>query len=142
MIPGNFSMIQPFLVRLPKGAGLIEAIGEEMRRRKLGNAFFSVIGALESPVIAFYDFSSRTYENRTLKGLFEIVNCSGNVSQKEGQIFVHAHVVLSGEDYVCLGGHLMQGGSIFAAELFVQPVAGESLKRAYDDETGLFLWTS
>ncbi len=140
MIPGNLSMIEPFLVRLPKGSDLIDAIGVEMRRRKLVNAFFCVIGAVESPVIAYYDSSARTYENRALTGLFEILNCCGNVSEKEGQTFVHAHIVLSGEDYVCLGGHLMKGGSIFAAELFVHPVAGESLKRAYDDETGLFLW--
>jgi hypothetical protein len=70
----------------------------------------------------------------------EILNCTGNVSELDGETFVHAHITLGLKDGATKGGHLVEGTKIFACELFVIPLDGELLKRTFDQVTGLKLW--
>ncbi len=133
-------MSESFLARLPMGADLLEAITNEFKKRSISKAGFTLIGALTEAEIGYYDMSERKYEFRKFEGPLEIVSCTGNVSHKDGEIFVHAHVVLSDEDFRCVGGHLAPGCKIFAAELFGAPLQGDVPSRVFDDPTGLFLW--
>jgi len=133
-------MQEPFLVRLPKGQDLLEAITNALRERSVRKAVFNAIGALDACVLGFYDPITRQYRNRDCPGPLEIVSCMGNVSEKDGDVFAHAHAVVSGEDYACLGGHLMPGSPIFAAELCVLPISGKVPVREFDEPTGLALW--
>jgi len=134
-------MKEPFLVRLPMGDDLLEAMTRVFRERSIPKAAFNVIGAVTHAVIGFYNMRTKQYQNREFDGDFEIVTCMGNVSEKDGEIFVHAHVTLSGEDYQCIGGHLMPGTTIFAAELYATPLPGKIPVREFDEPTGLALWT-
>ncbi|HMK36379.1 MAG TPA: PPC domain-containing DNA-binding protein [Desulfomonilaceae bacterium] len=133
-------MAEPFLVRLPKGEDLVEAITRVFRERSIRKAAFNVIGAVTRATLGYYDASFQ-YVNREFPGMQEIASCMGNVSEKEGDVFVHAHIVLSGKDYQCHAGHVMPGTEIFAAELFAIPVAGPILVRNFDEPTGLALWS-
>jgi len=133
-------MNESFLVRLPKGDDLLEAIARVFREKTIEKAAFFVIGALDAAVIGFYDPVTREYRNRTFADPLEIVACMGNISLRDGKVFAHAHITVAGEDYRCLGGHLMPGTPIFAAELFGYPVTGEALDRVHDEPTGLALW--
>lgn len=134
-------MTGSFLCRLPVGEDLLETITKVFRERGLRKAAFNVIGAVTRAALAYYDSELRQYKNREFEGLLEIVSCSGNVSERDGEVFVHAHMVLAGENFACVGGHLMPGTVIFAAELYGTPVPGSVPVRQYDDFTGLFLWT-
>lgn len=129
-----------FLARLPKGADLLESLTNEFKARSFSKGCFSLIGALDKAVMGFYDPVARVYNYREFEGPLEIVSCIGNVSEKDGEIFVHAHMVISGEDFLCYGGHLAAGCPIFAAELSAAPISGAAPKRGFDDPTGLFLW--
>jgi uncharacterized protein len=132
-------MGEPFLVGLPKGDDLLEAITTVFRELSLRKAAFTVIGAVTRATLGYYG-ASHHYANRDFQGMYEIAACMGNVSERDGEIFVHAHIVLSGEDYQCIGGHLMPGTEIFAAELFATPIPGSPLVRRFDEATGLKLW--
>lgn len=132
-------MEEPFLARLPMGDDLVRAITRVFREKLVRKAAFNVIGAVTSVTLGYYDVS-RQYLNKEFKGMFEIVSCMGNVSEKDGEIFVHAHIVLAGKDYQCFGGHLMPGTEIFAAELFGMPLSGKVPVRQFDEPTGLALW--
>ena len=134
-------MDDSFLARLPIGEDLLDSITHEFTKRMIWKADFSVIGAVTSAVLGYYDPETREYRNSEFKGQFEIVACIGNVSEKDGKIFVHAHIVLSGQDYLCFGGHLMAGTKIFAAELSASPIAGALPRREFDPSTGLALWS-
>jgi len=133
-------MKEAFLVRLPTGDDLLEAIAKEFRERSITKAGFIVIGAVDGAVLGFYDTVEHVYRNRKFEEALEIVSCVGNVSFKDGEIFVHAHATLAGEDFGCVGGHLMPGTRIFAAELYGNPVTGDPLVRELDEFTGLALW--
>jgi uncharacterized protein len=133
-------MHEPFLARLPMEKDLLEAITGAFKERSIAKATFSVIGAVSSAVLAFYNPHTRAYENKEFPGLLEIASCMGNVSEKDGEVFVHAHITLAGDDFRCIGGHLMQGTKIFAAELHGIPMPGNTPVREFDQPTGLFLW--
>jgi len=133
-------MQEPFLIRLPTGDDLLEAITRSFRERSVNKASFTVIGAVRGAVLGFYNPETRKYQNREFNEDLEIVACVGNVSIKDGEIFVHAHATMSGENFGCVGGHLMPGTEIFAAELWATPMTGEAPTRQFDERTGLFLW--
>lgn len=130
-----------FLIRLPKGGDLVETITKVFRTKSIRKAAFNLIGAIDDCVLGFYN-EDRKYVNRDFKGRFEIVSCIGNVSEKDGEVFVHAHIIISDSEYKCHGGHLMSGAQIFAAELFGVPVPGDIPVRQNDEPTGLALWTA
>ena len=134
-------MEKPFMVRLPMGEDLLDAITKAFQERSVRKASFNVIGAVSGCVLAYYDGKAREYRTREFGDLLEIVSCMGNVSEKDGEIFVHAHMCISGHDYQCYGGHLMRGAPIFAAELFAVPLGGTVPVREFDEPTGLFLWS-
>jgi predicted DNA-binding protein with PD1-like motif len=133
-------MESSFLVRLPTGEDLLHALTSEFERRSIRKAAFSVIGAVAGATLGYYDQVAKQYRNKEFQGRFEILACVGNVSEKEGQIFVHAHALLAGADFICFGGHLVPGTPIFAAELSAVEVPGEPPVRGLDAHTGLFLW--
>jgi predicted DNA-binding protein with PD1-like motif len=131
--------MEPFLARLPKDADLLDAIKQVFVQKGIKKAAFTLIGAVDKAVIGFYN-ESMTYVNQEIEDRLEIVSCMGNISEKDGDTFVHAHIIISGQDYRCLGGHLMAGTIIFAAELFGMPVPGDVPVRKLDEPTGLALW--
>ena len=134
-------MTEPFLARLPKGEDLLDALTQVFRDRRVTKASFSLIGAVTRAVVSYYDHFSHEYKEREFQGSLEVLSCIGNVSEREGDVFVHAHVVLGTEDYGCVGGHLMPGTVIFAAELHGIPAPGTVPVREFDEATGLALWS-
>ncbi|MCX8206719.1 MAG: DNA-binding protein [Methanothrix sp.] len=127
------------MVGLQHGSDILDAIREAAASLSIDAGFFSVIGALSSVELAYYDHKEKVYRQRSFEGAFEIASCTGNISLKDGQRFIHAHIALADENYNLIGGHLL-GGRIFAAELHIIALEGEPHVREYDPVTGLFLW--
>jgi len=133
-------MEEPFLVRLPRDQDLLTSITRAFQERSIKKAGFTVIGAVTKAALAYYDLASRQYGRREFPGAHELVSCTGNVSEKDGETFVHAHVVLGDKDFKCVGGHLAEGTTILVAELYGTPLSGEIPVRKFDEATGLALW--
>jgi hypothetical protein len=133
-------MPEPFLVGLPEDDDLLEAITRTFREREIRKAAFSLIGAVKRGALGYYDLSAKQYKTREFEGLLEIVACAGNVSERDGDVFVHAHAVFSGADYGCVGGHLIPGNVIFVGELYGTPVPGPVPVRVMNPAIGIALW--
>lgn len=127
------------MVGLQHGSDIMEAIREAAADLSIDAGFFSVIGALKSVELGYYDQNEHVYRKRSFEGAFEIASCTGNISLKDGKPFIHAHIALADEDYNLIGGHLL-GGRIFAAELHIMGLEEDPPVREYDPVTGLFLW--
>ncbi|WP_369425754.1 PPC domain-containing DNA-binding protein [Methanothrix sp.] len=132
-------MPEMVMVGLQHGSDIMEAIRDAAADLSIYAGFFSVIGALSSVDLAYYDQKEKVYRQRSFEGEFEIASCTGNISLKDGQRFVHAHIALADKNYNLFGGHLL-GGRVFAAELHIMGLEGEPPVREYDPVTGLFLW--
>ncbi|MFQ6095871.1 MAG: PPC domain-containing DNA-binding protein [Candidatus Bathyarchaeia archaeon] len=75
----------------------------------------------------------------TFERPLEILALSGNVSEVEGNPWVHAHITLSyveGDGIRVVGGHLLEGCIIFGfAEVFIMELEDIDMTREFDEET-------
>ena len=130
-----------FIGRLPSGADLLESLTAVCREESVRFGVITAIGTVSSARLGYYKQNEQEYMDclNIKKGL-EIASCMGNVSLKNSEVFVHAHVTLSDEGGRCYGGHLMPGTSIFAAEYSIRELEGQPCSREFDPGTGLALW--
>ena len=128
------------LERLPHDSDLLAEITALAQREGIKAGTIMAIGAVKRAVIGFYDQKSREYQEKEVLEPMEISSCLGNISLKDGEIFVHAHINLADREGQVVGGHLAPGTIIFAAECRITELKGDSLERSYDETTGLSLW--
>lgn len=127
--------------RFLKGEDLLLSISKLCTQNNIKLGSVDVIGALSSVKLGYYDQVQKKYVNCVeLEDKLEINSCIGNISLKDSDIFVHAHITLADHKGKCYGGHLMKGSSIFAAEYCIRELTGGELKRTHDPDTGLSLW--
>jgi len=127
------------MVRIEPDAELVRSITELARKRSIQAASFVAIGALKRARLACFDQEGHQYREIAIDSPHEMASCAGNISLKDGEPFVHAHVVLSDETGSTKAGHLVEG-IVFAAEVHVRQLQGPKLERTYDKTTGLSLW--
>ncbi len=128
------------LLRLPPGSDLLQGIRDAARELGITAASVNVIGAVRRLVYGFYDQEAHEYGTLHHEGELEIASAMGNVSVKDGEPFVHLHIVATGTDGRALGGHLMEGTETFVAEVAFHVFRGDAPVREDDAETGLAVW--
>mgnify|MGYP000963966715 CR=1 FL=1 len=137
----EFARGRRVIARLRYGADLLAEIVALADERGMLMAELRGIGALQTGRLAYYDQAVKRYGEFSTTGPVEIVSLMGTISRRDGATAVHVHVTLADHDGTCVGGHVAPGCVVFACELFLQELTGgETLERAYDDETGLPLW--
>jgi hypothetical protein len=136
-----YQIRRTFLTGLSHGEDLLSQVETIVKTQAVPMAALSVIGAVSSAAFGYYDQKERYYKKICRNGAHEIVSCYGNVSLKDGQSMVHAHILIGDEEGRTFGGHLMSPTIIFAAELHMQELEGQQLNRAFDETTGLYLWS-
>ena len=137
----RFTRGKTTLCRLTHGADLLEELTAAAADAGATSGTVEVIGAVSSLVLGYYHQDRKEYGSHTFDGAWEIASAVGNVSVLDDQPFVHLHVVASGDDGRCVGGHLMPGCTVFAAEAAITTLEGHAApERELDGTTGLKLW--
>lgn len=116
----------------------METLTSYLEKEGVTAASISAIGAVENAEVCFYDLPSKSYICKTMCDPHEVLSMSGNVTFKDGQPFVHAHVTLSNKEGRVSGGHLKEAAVAVTLEVTVLPVSGECV-RNLDEAIGLFL---
>lgn len=130
-----------FIGRFEAGDDLLAELNGFCKENNIRLGVFNLIGAVRNAKMGYYDQEKKAYTGCVeLDKKLEISSCMGNVSIKDGEIMVHAHITLADMDGNAFGGHLMPGTEIFAAEFFIQELTGAGLVRGKDGKTGLPLW--
>jgi uncharacterized protein len=70
----------------------------------------------------------------------EIASGLGNVSLRDGEPFIHLHLVVSGPDGSAVGGHAMEGCRAFVVEAYFRALAGEPPERQEAPGMPLKIW--
>ncbi|MDP6634710.1 MAG: DUF296 domain-containing protein [Phycisphaerae bacterium] len=122
------------------GGDLLGEITDFCKARGITLGRVEALGALVRAKLGYYNQNSRRYETLEFDEHLEITNLVGNVSLKDSQPIVHAHVTLANDRGIAYGGHLVPGCEIFACEFVVQAFDGPQLNRGFDEQTGLPLW--
>jgi len=129
-----------YMCRAAHGSDLLGEITGFCRDRGITLGRVEALGALVRATLGYYNQNTRQYELLEFDEHLEIANLVGNVSVKDGEPIVHAHVTLANDRGIAYGGHLVPGCEIFACEFVVQKFTGPQLTRGLDEQTGLPLW--
>jgi len=135
----EYDASKELIVRLNYDADLIQSITELAKNKGIEAGSFTAIGALKRAKLGYYDQKNHEYREMKIDSPHEMASCVGNVSLKDGEPFIHAHVVLADETGNTKAGHLFEG-IVFAAEVHLRQLEGPKLERKYDELTGLSLW--
>ncbi len=134
----RFSRGRNFLFRVPEGEELLKFINEFAKKNNVLIGTVSAIGTLKNPKIGYFDEKNQKYMVIELRGTYELVSLTGNISIRDGEPFAHVHVALGDSKGVLYGGHLIEG-EVFVAEVFIGELLGEPLERK-PQKSGLTLW--
>ena len=127
--------------RLGFGCDLLEELNRVATERGIKLGRIEALGAVQKARIGYYDQNARVYQFVEIDKAMEIVQLIGNISLKDGEPFVHAHITLADEKGNAYGGHLSPGTIVFACEFILEVFEGPSLNRGFDQQTGLPLWS-
>jgi predicted DNA-binding protein with PD1-like motif len=94
---------------------------------------------VSSATFGYYDQEAQKYLKIIREGCFEVISCTGNVTLKQGDSFVHAHALFGDRSGRAFGGHLMSPSIVFAAEIHILELKGQPPERIHDAATGLYL---
>lgn len=121
-----------WFLRLEVGEKLPGALADFCRERSIPAATAEGLGALRDVELGYFDLESRTYRRTVLPGSWELLSLFADVSERDGEPFAHAHVVLSGPDFVSRGGHLFEGTVSVTAEIRLWTIERTLLRRMDD----------
>jgi hypothetical protein len=129
-----------FAGRLETGSDLVAEIERFCLEREVTAAQVTVIGAVRRARYAYYEQTDHRYLELETDTHHEIVGFLGNVSLRDDKPFLHAHATFADASGATVGGHLLRGIEVFAAEVMIRELGDVSLIRLHDEETGLALW--
>lgn len=115
-------------------SGLLEVA----RREDLDGAHFTGIGAFRDVVLGFYDLDRQDYHRTPVPEQVEVVSLVGDITSRDDDRMVHAHVVVARRDGQALGGHLLEAHVRPTLEIMITETPAQ-LRRTYDPGTGLAL---
>lgn len=136
----NVKSSELFMGKLCHGGDLLAEITEICRLNNIQLGRIEAIGAVQKVRLAFYNQKRQEYQFFVIDQSLEITNLIGNISLKDGNPMVHAHITLADQDGKTYGGHLAPGTVIFACEFILETFNGPKFERGFDEETGLPLW--
>ena len=127
------------VVRIDKGEEIVSSLLKLCSLENIKLASVSGIGAAFDTVIGVFDVETQKYFSRTVNGLFEISNLSGNISQMNGEIYLHLHITIGNvEKNEVYAGHLNSAVVGATAEIILSVIDGE-VSRQKDESIGLNL---
>lgn len=127
------------VIRLQAGEDVHESLLGLCREHGVRGGFVvSGIGMLSDPELGFF-VNNGQYERQSFPGRHELLNLSGNISLRDGDVMAHLHALLANEDYSVFGGHLFGAKVGLTLEVLIQAVADEEAKmyRVVEADSGL-----
>jgi predicted DNA-binding protein with PD1-like motif len=126
--------------RLETGDDLVGKVEGVCAEHEIRAAWVSVIGAVRRASFAYYEQEDHRYLELESTEHHEISGFVGNISIRDGRPFLHAHATFCARTGAAVGGHLLPGCEVFAAEVTIREMTGVELIRTPDEVSGLALW--
>lgn len=128
-----------YILRLNKGAEIIQSIKDFCNENNIKTGTVQGIWAVNSATFGFFNPENKKYQERTFSDPREITSLLGNITTKNGEIYLHLHMNTSGADYNTIGGHLISATISLTGEIFITQI-DTAIERFHDENTGLNLF--
>lgn len=125
-----------YVVRLQRGEEVLACLRELCEKESISLGTVSAIGAVNHVVVGVYRVDEQKYVANTLDGVMELTSLMGNITEKDGEPYLHLHATFGDLTGKVIGGHLNEAVVSATCELFVRKVEGH-VGRRLDPETGL-----
>ncbi len=132
-------MQNKIVVRLDKGEEILEELVKICEKEKIKLANVNALGAIREFTVGLFETQNKKYESTTYNGDFEIVSLTGNVTTKDGEIYIHIHLAAADKENKVYGGHLNKAIISATCEMFIDVIEGK-VERTFDKEIGLNLF--
>jgi len=126
------------LRKLEAGAMIPDAILRVAAKEKMRTAILEAIGGVDSLTLGYYNRITKNYEEHNYRGFMEVTSLFGNVTEKAGKPFLHAHGTFGRRDMSVIGGHLIRATIFPTLEFTLVPATNRAIRR-FDERTGLNL---
>jgi uncharacterized protein len=105
----------------------------------ISGASLTAIGAFESAVVGWFDFTTKSYRKIRVDEQCEVLSAIGDIATgDDGKASLHMHVVLGLSDGTTRGGHLLKGKVRPTLEVVLEE-APAGLRRRKRPELGIAL---
>jgi len=129
-----------FVLRIDKGEEILASLKALCEKEHILLGSVSGIGALSSVTLGVFDPREKRYFSEEYNGAFEIASCTGNISTKDGQNYLHIHMVAGNvHENKVFAGHLNKGVIGLTGEFMVHKIDG-SVDRTFSEDIGLNLF--
>ena len=125
-----------YVVRLQRGEEVLACLRELCEKESISLGTVSAIGAVNHVVVGVYRVDEQKYVANTFDGVMELTSLMGNITEKDGEPYLHLHATFGDLTGKVIGGHLNEAVVSATCELFVRKVEGHGGRRL-DPETGL-----
>lgn len=126
------------LIRLDPGEEIVSAVAEVCKTEGTRLGTVSGIGAVDKATVGLFKPDSKEYFSTTLEKPFEITALTGNVSEMNGELYLHLHITLADIEHNAFGGHLNEARVSATAEIWIDEAEG-TIDREFSDTVGLNL---
>ena len=122
-----------YFIYIEKNEKVMDTLTRFCRDQAITNAKISGIGAVKQSEIGAYDTVGKEYIRKQFPDVWELVSYEGNVTLKDGDPFVHGHVVLSNHDMKTIGGHLFETTVAAVGEFFLRKFDNDAYREINED---------
>ncbi|MBC17653.1 DNA-binding protein [Pseudodesulfovibrio profundus] len=126
------------LMRLDPGEEIVESMTAVCSKENIQLGVVSGIGAVNKATVGLFNPVTKEYFSTTMEKDFEVTNLTGNVSQMNGEVYLHLHATLADLDHNAFGGHLNAATVSATAEIWIDIVDG-AVDREFSETIGLNL---
>lgn len=128
-----------YVLRIDKGEEVLSSIEKLCRAEKIRLGSAVGLGACDRVTVGLFDTVNKVYKKNTFEGPMEITSLVGNISEKEGEPYLHFHINVCDEANRILGGHLNECFISATGEITVTKIEG-TVEREMSREIGLNLY--
>lgn len=127
-----------YVVRLNRGEEVIESLKDLCKNENIELAEITGLGASNLVEIGVFNVNTKEYNTKIFEGMFEITSLIGNVTRKDGEVYLHIHINFGNEEGLVKGGHLVRSIISATSEIVVRRINGK-VGRKLSNEIGLNL---
>lgn len=123
---------------LKAGARIPEDVLAVASREKIGTALVTAIGGVKGATLAYFDRRTKKYEEHVYSEQMEVTSLIGDITFKDGELFLHAHGTFGRRDMSVIGGHVVTASVWPLLEVVLAPTKNRAARK-FDEGTRLYV---
>jgi len=127
------------VVRIDRGEELMTSVKSLCEKEGVTLASITALGAVDHVIVGLYKVEEQRFLPNVFDGEMEMTSLIGNVTVKDGEVYLHMHANFADETGRVFGGHVTEVIVSGTCEMFIQKIDGV-IGRRMDNETGINLF--